>query len=112
VSTPSNGDRAEWARIAVEAFREETHMVDDDLDTVIGDLFCDLRHLAARERINNLEAKWTNSEIMFQEERDEDEADPMVTREVVPEVVPEAALETGPRDWGQRKHDPGPKRKK
>jgi hypothetical protein len=53
--TPTNEDRAEWARAAVEAYARQTrcdvreHVVDDadGLDEILGDLLCDARHLAA-----------------------------------------------------------------
>ena len=42
---PTNSDRAEWARQAVEAFPAQA----DDLETTIKDLFCNLMHLCNQE---------------------------------------------------------------
>lgn len=44
----TNSMRAEWARAAVDAFIN-THVTEDDLETNIRDLICDLLHLARRE---------------------------------------------------------------
>jgi hypothetical protein len=50
---PTNIQRAQWARNALAVFTAETYSGDhpdsmhaDDLDTAIGDLICDLLHLA------------------------------------------------------------------
>ena len=50
---PTNLQRAQWARNALAVFTAETYSGDhpdsmhaDDLDTAIGDLICDLLHLA------------------------------------------------------------------
>jgi len=49
---PSNQQRAEWARVALEAFRSVTHMRDEDLETVLQDLLTDLRHLCDEHEID------------------------------------------------------------
>lgn len=41
----TNKDRADWARIAVRVYAEETGSDQEDLETNIADLLCDLRHL-------------------------------------------------------------------
>ncbi|SFJ48611.1 hypothetical protein SAMN03159338_1528 [Sphingomonas sp. NFR04] len=50
---PTNADRAEWARTAQEAFDAQVYLgnADDveDLETRIGDLICNLLHLARRD---------------------------------------------------------------
>ena len=67
MSSPTNNNRAEWAQVAVDAFAEVTGMDEDseELDTIIGDLFCNLRHLCAGRKEIDLESKWQNSEIVF-----------------------------------------------
>jgi hypothetical protein len=49
---PTNEDRASWAEVAVEAFKKETRMEGEDLETCMGDLLCDLRHLADAEGLS------------------------------------------------------------
>lgn len=53
MSEPTNRDRARWARDALAVFTAETFSGDhpdtmhrDDLQCAIGDLICDLLHLA------------------------------------------------------------------
>lgn len=46
---PSNADRAEWAREALEVFAATTGVQDEPLADQIGDLITDLLHLARRE---------------------------------------------------------------
>lgn len=48
-----NDDRARWARIAADVFARETGLTTDGdgYETIIGDLICDLHHLADREGI-------------------------------------------------------------
>ncbi len=56
VSEPTNQDRARWARHALAVFTAETFSGDhpdtmhrDDLECAIGDLICDLLHLARQK---------------------------------------------------------------
>lgn len=42
---PTNGDRAKWAAVAIEAFAAATHTGGEDLDTQVADLVADLHHL-------------------------------------------------------------------
>lgn len=52
--SPTNNDRADWALVACQAFAAETGMDDDneELQTVLSDLMCDLFHLCAREKLD------------------------------------------------------------
>jgi hypothetical protein len=56
MSEPTNRDRARWARNALAVFATETFSGDhpdtmdrDDLECAIGDLICDLLHLAEQQ---------------------------------------------------------------
>ena len=50
--SPTNAERAGWARTAIGAFAFETNMRGEDLDTKIGDLLCNLIHLCDEEDLN------------------------------------------------------------
>lgn len=49
---PDNYDRAEWARVGVMAFADETGIGNEDMHTQIGDLLADLMHLADLEGLD------------------------------------------------------------
>lgn len=49
---PSNHQRAEWARAALDTFRDATHMADEAIETVLQDLLTDLRHLCDEHEID------------------------------------------------------------
>ena len=73
---PTNKDRAEWARGAVECF---VSMVGggDDLKTSISDLIADLLHLCDEEGIDHEDvlrnATWHyEEEVLIQKEQEED----------------------------------------
>ena len=50
----TNGERAEWARIGLDAFGRQVYgrRNDEDLLTAAGDFLCDLLHLAAAHGYN------------------------------------------------------------
>lgn len=49
----TNDLRAEWADEAVYAFAAVTHAADEEeLDTLVGDLLCDLMHLCDRDGLD------------------------------------------------------------
>lgn len=49
-----NSERAQWAETALDAFMEVTgDVVGDDRETALGDLICDLLHLAEREKMGD-----------------------------------------------------------
>ena len=50
-SFANNMKRAEWARRALGAFGRETGVGDEDMETQLSDLLCDLRHLADEEKV-------------------------------------------------------------
>lgn len=51
---PTNDDRADWAQAALNEFARVTRMdtAGEDTDTTMGDLLCDLMHLAQREGLD------------------------------------------------------------
>lgn len=49
--TGMNGRRADWAKNAIDAFIDATHMGGEDDDTIIGDLLVDLMHYCHQNRI-------------------------------------------------------------
>jgi hypothetical protein len=49
---PSNRERADWASIALDAFADECNMNDEDRETQLSDLLCDLMHFCDVEEIN------------------------------------------------------------
>ena len=56
MSEPTNQERARWARAALAVFTDRTYSGDhpdtmdrDDLESAIGDLMCDLMHLAHQQ---------------------------------------------------------------
>ena len=51
---PSNRERADWASIALVAFAEEVRMEDEDRETQLSDLLCDLMHFCNVEKL-----KWS-----------------------------------------------------
>jgi hypothetical protein len=53
MNTPSNDDRADWANIALAAFTDTVGY--NEPETSIGDLICDLGHLANRHGLDFLE---------------------------------------------------------
>lgn len=70
-TTPTNADRAEWARAALEAF-QQSHAADDDMGTCIKDLITDLLHLARRETDVDPVYLAASAAAMHDEERRED----------------------------------------
>lgn len=66
---PSNDDRADWAQQALNKFAEVTRMdtAGEDTETILGDLLCNLMHLAKREEID-IEAKWLGASVNFEAE--------------------------------------------
>jgi hypothetical protein len=48
---PTNGDRAEWAAIAVETYQGETGTDDED---AVADLLCDLMHLSDADHVKGV----------------------------------------------------------
>lgn len=74
MSDPTNEDRAEWAHAAVEAFADLAYndgIEAEELETILGDLLCDLRHWAAGHKINFTKAV-EGSEYDFNYEVDEE----------------------------------------
>jgi hypothetical protein len=76
---PTNDQRAEWAKAALAVFTAETYSGDhpdtmhrDDLETAIGDLICNLLHLAAG-RSMDAGAIHEQARGMFEQEVAEDE---------------------------------------
>lgn len=74
---PTNTDRADWAHASLMHFAESVGMVDEDglteeMDTVIGDFLCDLRHYCQQSEINLAEL-WEGSEQTYIEELQEEE---------------------------------------
>lgn len=53
---PSNNDRAEWALSSLLKFAELTGLRSDrnheELDTIVGDFLCNLRHLCSRDGLD------------------------------------------------------------
>jgi hypothetical protein len=58
----TNEDRAQWARIGVQAFADKVFHLDGDrdldnpesMDQAVGDFLCDLFHLLGRDRVRRL----------------------------------------------------------
>jgi hypothetical protein len=76
---PTNAQRAEWARNALAVFTAETYSSDHpdtmhpgDMESAIGDLICDLLHLAARKGMD-APAIHQHARGMFEQELAEDE---------------------------------------
>ncbi len=51
VSYPSNADRAQWARDALEAYQRETGFFDEPADRLLRYLIADLGHLATEQGV-------------------------------------------------------------
>ena len=72
---PSNNDRADWAKSALDVFAKETGLISDTneetLETIVGDFLCNLRHLCERENIP-IDQGWVDSEMMYEEEVEEE----------------------------------------
>jgi hypothetical protein len=76
---PTNAQRAEWAKAALAVFTAETYSGDhpetmhpEDFESAIGDLICDLLHLAARKGMDSA-AIHQHARGMFEQELAEDE---------------------------------------
>lgn len=75
MSTPTNADRAEWAKQALETFPAADS---DDVYTNAKDLITDLCHLVRREGGDpefDAEGFATSAAMMHDMERDEDDED-------------------------------------
>jgi hypothetical protein len=93
---PTNEDRAKWALAAVNAFAKETRMDEagEELETILGDLFCDLRHLCDFHGLD-FDHLASRSRSAYEEERAEREAEErdkrLAPRNVVVRDVPSAS---------------------
>lgn len=67
MSEVTNNERAEWAEEAVETFRHTTHMVDDEVETVVKDLIANMFHMAKRKGFN-LDEVIEDARSCFEEE--------------------------------------------
>jgi hypothetical protein len=71
--SPTNAERSEWARTAVNAFAVETRTKDEPLDEQVSDLLADLMHLCDAEGLdfNELSERGQgNHEAEVQEEQE------------------------------------------
>jgi hypothetical protein len=73
---PTNEDRARWAQAAVNAFAKETRMdaAGEELETILGDLFCDRRHLCYFRGLD-FDYLASRSKRAYEEELAEEEVD-------------------------------------
>jgi hypothetical protein len=100
VNEPTNFDRAKRAYYALESYREAGGLEQDDIETSLGDLLCDIRHLCRTERWNffDLDARALRhfAYEVDEEEEAEEEADEGAGRSPsAPEGAPELAPTCG-----------------
>jgi hypothetical protein len=68
----TNNDRARWANAAMSAFANETGMTGEDQETIMGDLLCNLMHLADAESID-FDARLENGRLHYTAETEGDD---------------------------------------
>lgn len=49
---PSNDDRAQWAKVGIDAFAKETGLDNEELETAVSDFLADLMHFCDQEKID------------------------------------------------------------
>jgi hypothetical protein len=64
---PSNNERASYANTALSAFVNEVAWGEQDDEEMIGDLLCNIRHLADAQGWD-IEAIWAGSREVYREE--------------------------------------------
>lgn len=80
MSEPTNEDRAERARVILKKYAKAQGLENDDVQSALGDMLTDLRHLCAEEfRGLDFDRALTMSEVNFNEETDEEESEGPVT---------------------------------
>lgn len=73
-SEPTNEDRANWARAALEVFSQKTGLdMAVELDCSIGDLLANMMHLCKQEGLD-FDALLETGRMHFEAETDEEEA--------------------------------------
>lgn len=79
---PTNRERADWASIALDAFVAEMNMQDEDKETQLSDLLCNLMHFCDVEQID-----WYRCVARAQDHYREEQAEERELDEAVRAVV-------------------------